>query len=53
MGDEVSAIKKVKDKGAAGLDNIPASFLKWLGPLVLDSKPVFVKVGTARIRSLE
>ena len=30
-----SAIKRMKDKGAAGPDNIPPSFLKALGPLAL------------------
>ena len=33
MGEFQSAIKKMKGKGAAGLDNILLSFLKSLGPL--------------------
>ena len=33
MGELLSAIKKIKCKGAAGLDNILPSFLKSLGPL--------------------
>ena len=35
MGELQSAIKKMKGKGAAGPDNIPPSFLKWLGQLAL------------------
>ena len=35
MGELLSAIKKMKGKGAAGPDNIPPSFLKSLGPLAL------------------
>ena len=35
MGELLSAIKKMKGKGAAGPDNIPSSFLKSLGPLAL------------------
>ena len=35
MGQLLSAIKKMKGKGAAGPDNIPLSFLKSLGPLAL------------------
>ena len=35
MGELLSAIKKMKGKGAAGPDNIPPSFLISLGPLVL------------------
>ena len=35
MDKSQSAIKKMKCKGAAGPDNIPSSFLKSLGPLVL------------------
>ena len=35
MGELQSAIKRMKDKGAAGPDNIPPSFLKSLGPLFL------------------
>ena len=35
MSELQSAIKKMKDKGAAGPDNIPPSFLKSLGPLAL------------------
>ena len=35
MRELLSAIKKMKGKGAAGPDNIPPSFLKWLVLLVL------------------
>ena len=35
MNELQSAIKRMKGKGAAGLDNIPLSFLKALGPLAL------------------
>ena len=35
MGELLSAIKKMKGKGAAGPDNIPPSFLKSLDPLAL------------------
>ena len=35
MGELLSAIKKMKGKGAAGPDNIPPSFLKSLVLLVL------------------
>ena len=35
MGELLSAIKKMKSKGAVGPDNIPPSFLKSLGPLAL------------------
>ena len=35
MGELLSAIKKMRSKGAAGPDNIPPSYLKSLGPLVL------------------
>ena len=35
MGELLSAIKKMKGKGAADPDNIPPSFLKSLGPLDL------------------
>ena len=35
MGELQSAIKRMKGKGAAGLGNIPPSFLKSLGPLAL------------------
>ena len=35
MGEFLSAIKKMKGKGAAGPDNIPPSFLKPLEPFVL------------------
>ena len=35
IGELLSAIKKMKSKGAAGPDNIPPSFLKSLGPLAL------------------
>ena len=35
MGELLSAIKKMKGKGAARPDNIPPSFLKLLGPLAL------------------
>ena len=35
MGELLSVIKKIKCKGAAGLDNILPSFLKSLGPLAL------------------
>ena len=35
MDELQSVIKRMKGKGAAGLDNIPLSFLKALGPLAL------------------
>ena len=35
MGELLSAIKRMKGKGAAGSDNIPPSFPKSLGPLAL------------------
>ena len=35
MSEPLSAIKKMKGKGATGPDNIPPSFLKSLGPLAL------------------
>ena len=35
MEELLSAIKNMKDKGAAGADNILPSFLKSLGPLAL------------------
>ena len=42
MGKLQSAIKRMKGKGAAGSDNIPPSFLKSLGPLVLQELlPIF------------
>lgn len=34
MDELLSTIKKMENKGVAGLDNIPPSFLKSLGPLV-------------------
>ena len=39
MGDLLAAIKKVKDKQAAGCDNIPPLFLNSLGLLVLPELP--------------
>ena len=35
MGELLSVIKKMKDKGATGPDNTPPSFIKSLGPLAL------------------
>ena len=35
MGELLSAIRKMKGKGADGPDNIPASFFKLLNPLIL------------------
>ena len=34
MDELLSTIKKMENKGVAGLDSIPPSFLKSLGPLV-------------------
>ena len=33
MGELTSAIQKMKRKGAAGLEDIPLTFLKALGPI--------------------
>ena len=44
MGELLSAIKKIKCKGRAGPDNIAPSFLKWLGPLVLQELPFIFNV---------
>ena len=35
MGELLSVIKKMQDKGATGPDNTPPSFIKSLGPLAL------------------